>query len=86
MDRFGPTIGARTRSARSVYELPPGQALCPYHYETDEEWLLVLAGELTRPPSRGRGRARPGDVAAFPVGPDGRAQDDQRRRRDRPAA
>ena len=29
----------------SVYELPPGQAICPYHYEYGEdEWLLVLAG------------------------------------------
>ena len=43
MDRFGPKIGA-SRIGASVYELPPGQSLCPYHYESDEEWVLVLAG------------------------------------------
>src|SRR5215203_3309223 len=32
-------------SGATVYELPPGQAICPYHYECgEEEWLLVLAG------------------------------------------
>ena len=78
MDRFGPKIGA-ARIGATVYELPPGQALCPYHYESDEEWVLVLQGELTvRHPGR-RGRARAGRRTCFPVGPDGRAQDDQRR-------
>ena len=26
--------------------LEPGQAVCPYHYEYAEEWLLVLEGEV----------------------------------------
>lgn len=36
MFRFGPELGAEQTGA-SVYELPPGQAVCPYHYEYGEE-------------------------------------------------
>ena len=44
---FGPSIGASMLGA-SIYELPPGQAICPYHYEYgNEEWLLVLEGAVT---------------------------------------
>jgi len=44
MFRFGPKLGAKETGA-SVYELPPGQSICPYHYEYgEEEWLLVLEG------------------------------------------
>ena len=47
MSRFGPSIGASMLGA-SIYELPPGQAICPYHYEYgSEEWLLVLEGAVT---------------------------------------
>jgi uncharacterized cupin superfamily protein len=46
MDRFGPKIGA-TQLGATVYELPPGQSICPYHYEyPEEEWLIVLAGRV----------------------------------------
>jgi hypothetical protein len=31
MLRFGPQVGAQ-RTGTSVYELPPGQAICPYRY------------------------------------------------------
>src|SRR3954463_16729047 len=45
--RFGPLLGARELGA-SLYELPPGQAVCPYHYEyAEEECLLVLEGRAT---------------------------------------
>ncbi len=70
MDRFGPKIGA-ARIGASVYELPPGQALCPYHYESDEEWVLVLAGQLTVRHPGGEDVLGPGDVTCFPVGPEG---------------
>jgi uncharacterized cupin superfamily protein len=31
----------------SVYDLPPGEAIGPYHFEwTDEEWLIALAGQV----------------------------------------
>jgi hypothetical protein len=32
-DRFGPKVGAKELGA-TVYELPPGQSVCPYHYGT----------------------------------------------------
>jgi uncharacterized cupin superfamily protein len=69
--RVGKKIGA-TRLGLSVYDLPPGQAICPYHFEwTDEEWLLVLAGTpLLRTPA-GERTLEPGDTVCFPAGPDG---------------
>ncbi|MCW2964878.1 MAG: Cupin 2 conserved barrel domain protein, partial [Actinomycetia bacterium] len=39
--RIGPLIDSRLLGL-SVYELPPGQSICPYHYELGfEEWLIV---------------------------------------------
>ena len=70
MNRFGPAIGA-SRLGATVYELPPGQALCPYHYESEEEWLLVLQGQLTVRHPEGEDVLGPGDITAFPVGPAG---------------
>jgi uncharacterized cupin superfamily protein len=70
MDRFGPKIGA-TKIGASVYELPPGEALCPYHYESDEEWVLVLEGQVTVRHPEGVDVLEPGDVTAFPIGPAG---------------
>jgi uncharacterized cupin superfamily protein len=70
MARFGPAIGAE-RIGASVYELPPGQSLTPYHYEYDEEWVLVLEGQLTVRHPEGEDVLGPGDVTCFPVGPAG---------------
>ena len=70
MARFGPRIGAE-RMGATVYELRPGQALCPYHYESDEEWVLVLEGRLTVRHPGGEDVLGPGDVACFPAGPEG---------------
>ena len=58
----GRTASARDRRLRigaTLYELPPGQALCPYHYESEEEWLLVLQGELTLRHAEGEDVPRP---------------------------
>jgi uncharacterized cupin superfamily protein len=56
----------------SVYEIPPGQALCPYHYEiSEEEWLLVLAGEATVRTPEGEELFGQWDMTCFPVGPEG---------------
>jgi uncharacterized cupin superfamily protein len=57
--------------AGSVYEVPPGQANCPYHYEFDEEWLLVLAGTLTVRHPEGEDEVGAGDLVCFPAGPAG---------------
>jgi len=63
-------LGAKTM-AGSVYEIPPGQANCPYHYEFDEEWLLVLAGTVTVRHPGGDEELSAGDLVCFPGGPEG---------------
>lgn len=68
--RLGPAIGASTM-AGTLYELPTGQANCPYHYESDEEWLIVLDGRLTVRHPEGEDELEPGDVVCFPAGPAG---------------
>jgi uncharacterized cupin superfamily protein len=69
--RLGPPIGA-TQLGASIYELPPGQSICPYHYEyPDEEWLLVLAGRVTVRHPEGEDELGEGDIVCFPQGPDG---------------
>jgi uncharacterized cupin superfamily protein len=74
MFRFGGLLGA-VKSGASVYELPPGQALCPYHYEYgEEEWLLVISGQPSVRHPGGVERLAPWDVVCFPTGPDGAHQ------------
>jgi uncharacterized cupin superfamily protein len=68
--KLAPAIGAATM-AGALYELPPGQANCPYHYESDEEWLLVLEGRLTVRTPDGEEQLEAGDLVCFPAGPDG---------------
>jgi uncharacterized cupin superfamily protein len=74
MARFGGTLGA-DRTGATLYELPPGQALCPYHYEYgEEEWLLVLEGRPTTRTPEGSEAAEPLDLVFFPMGPAGAHQ------------
>jgi uncharacterized cupin superfamily protein len=71
MLRLGPLIGA-SRLGMSIYELPPGQAICPYHYEYgEEEWLVVLQGRPTLRRPEGNEQLEPWDVICFPTGPEG---------------
>jgi|SRR5579884_1327042 len=65
---LGRELGSRLTSM-GVYELEPGQATWPYHFElVEEEWLLVVAGEVTLRTPDGERRLRVGDVACFPAG------------------
>jgi uncharacterized cupin superfamily protein len=69
--RIGPTLGG-AKIGMSIYELPPGQAICPYHFELgNEEWLICLAGAPTLRTPEGERPLRRGDVVCFPAGPDG---------------
>ena len=69
--RVGPLVGASALGL-SVYELPPGQSICPYHFEyPDEEWLLVLEGRPTLRHRDGEDELVEWDVVCFPAGPDG---------------
>jgi uncharacterized cupin superfamily protein len=52
-----------------LYEIAPGNASWPYHFEvTEEEWLIVIEGELTLRTPEGETVLRAGDVACFPAG------------------
>jgi uncharacterized cupin superfamily protein len=74
MFRFGKQLGA-TETGASLYELPPGQAVCPYHYEYgEEEWLLVLSGNPSVRTPEGTEQLEPLDMVFFPMGPDGAHQ------------
>ena len=74
MFRFGPGLGAE-RTGTTLYELPPGESVCPYHYEYgEEEWLLVLAGRPSVRDREGTEQLEPFDVVFFPTGPAGAHQ------------
>jgi uncharacterized cupin superfamily protein len=69
--RIGPLVGA-SALGMSVYELPPGQSICPYHWEAgDEEWLVVLGGRPTLRTPDGERELGPWDTVCFPEGPEG---------------
>src|SRR5436305_4661576 len=70
MVRVGKVVGAKLTGA-SVYELPPGQTLCPYHYEYgEEEWVLVLDGRPSIRHTDWTDELEPWDAVCFPAGPD----------------
>ena len=70
MARVGKTAGGENLAVKA-FELPPGENLCPYHYEYEEEWLLVLDGDvLVRTPD-GEHELTHGDLVRFAPGPDG---------------
>ena len=74
MARFGTQLGAQ-RTGASLYELPPGESLCPYHYEYgEEEWLLVVSGTPSVRDPDGTHELAVGDLVFFPIGPDGAHQ------------
>ena len=69
--RLAPKLGA-SKIGGTVYELPQGQSVCPYHYEYgDEEWLIVLTGRPTLRTPEGERELSPGEVVCFPEGPEG---------------
>jgi uncharacterized cupin superfamily protein len=74
MFRFGGDLGARQTGA-TVYDLPPGQSVCPYHYEYgEEEWALVLTGRASVRTPEGTETLEPSEMVFFPAGPDGAHQ------------
>ncbi len=74
MFRLNAEVGSE-QTGTTIYELPPGQAVCPYHYEYgEEEWMLVLAGRPTVRTPEGAEQLDPDDVVFFPMGPDGAHQ------------
>jgi uncharacterized cupin superfamily protein len=68
--KLHPEIAAQTLFG-GLFELPPGQSGRPYHYESGEEWLLVLAGRVTVRHPEGEDELEAGDLVCFAAGPDG---------------
>ena len=58
-----------------LYELPPGQTQCPYHFHHgNDETLVVLSGRPSLRTPDGERALEPGEVAHFPTGPAGAHQ------------
>ena len=56
----------------SLYEVPAGKQLWPYHYHLgNEEWLIVVSGKPTLRTADGERELAEGDVVAFPEGEGG---------------
>src|SRR5512133_606329 len=54
-----------------IYDLAPGQGSSPYHYEYEEEWLLVVDGTVVVRTPGGEQTLKRGDLVRFPPGPAG---------------
>jgi uncharacterized cupin superfamily protein len=54
-----------------VYDLDPGEGSSPYHYEYEEEWLLVVEGTVVVRAPDGEHTLERGDLVCFPPGPEG---------------
>ena len=66
----GKAVGGAALAVK-VYEIPPGESLCPYHYEYEEEWLLMLDGSVTLRTPEGEQTLSTGDIVCFSPGPGG---------------
>jgi uncharacterized cupin superfamily protein len=64
------SVGSKA-TATYVYDLDPGRSSSPYHYEYEEEWLLVLEGTLVVRTHDGEHTLERGDIVCFPAGPAG---------------
>jgi uncharacterized cupin superfamily protein len=60
-----------TAIAMFVYDLDPGRSSSPYHYEYEEEWLLVLDGTIVVRAPDGEHTLERGMLVRFPPGPAG---------------
>jgi uncharacterized cupin superfamily protein len=58
-------------TAMYLYDLAPGQSSSPYHYEYEEEWLLVVEGSVVIRRPDGEQTLNRGDLVRFAAGPPG---------------
>ena len=58
-------------TAMFINDLAPGQGSSPYHYEYEEEWLLVVEGTIVLRAPDGEHTLERGDLVCFPPGPVG---------------
>lgn len=60
------------RLGATLYEFPPGNSVCPYHWHAaNEELVIVLRGRPTLRTPEGERELAEGEVVAFPVGEQG---------------
>jgi uncharacterized cupin superfamily protein len=72
--RIGRQAGSRHLGA-SVYEIPAGEALCPYHWQAaNEEMVIALSGHPSIRTPEGWRQLEPGEIVPFPRGPEGAHQ------------
>lgn len=64
-------LAGSSQTAAFLYEIEPGAASCPYHYEYVEEWMLVVSGEATVRAPDGEHTVAAGELVRFAAGPDG---------------
>ncbi|HEY3830629.1 MAG TPA: cupin domain-containing protein [Solirubrobacteraceae bacterium] len=67
---IGKAVGGKALATK-VYELPVGESVCPYHYEYEEEWLLVLSGTVVVRTPHGEEDLVEGELVCFQPGPAG---------------
>ncbi len=68
---LGSQAGAE-RIGASLYELGPGNSICPYHWHAaNEELCVVIAGAPTLRTPEGERELTPGEVVAFQTGEGG---------------
>jgi uncharacterized cupin superfamily protein len=60
-----------TATLMFIYDLGPGRSSCPYHYEYEEEWLLVVDGTIVVRAPDGEHTLERGTLVRFPPGPEG---------------
>ena len=70
MMHVGRRLGSELLGA-TVFEFEPGVRYISHFHHGNEEWVVVLAGEVTLRTPEGRRELKPGDVAVFRRGPDG---------------
>jgi uncharacterized cupin superfamily protein len=69
----GQAAGGNDNNVR-LFEVPPNMHLVPYHYEYEEEWLLVLEGQVLLRTPEGEETLASGALVCFPTGPAGAHQ------------
>ncbi len=67
-------VAGGTDHVVKLFELPAGEHLCPYHYEYEEEWLVVLDGRARVRTPDGVHELTAGDIVRFAKGPEGAHQ------------
>ena len=74
MVRPGRELGA-SATGITMYEIPPGEAVCPYHFEcVEEEWAMAVDGPMWVRDPDGTQRLEAMEIAYFPPGPAGAHQ------------